>query len=98
VQPIPSFYSQHSQVFGTQTVYNISDNRFSDGIGTFNTTLTLPAKQKFVFVMSDATGFATGGISELLTVGSATLGETCNTTQQDAEFYFTTDDTLSECR
>jgi len=85
-------------VFGTQTVYNLSDSAFNNGVGTFNTTLTLPEKQQLVVVMSDATGFATGGISPLLTVGPASLGETCNTSQADAQFYFTIDNTLEECR
>ncbi|KAH9960148.1 hypothetical protein BC827DRAFT_1209465 [Russula dissimulans] len=94
----PPFLLMVVPVFGTQQPFNLSDNGFSDGIGTFNTTLTLPAKQEFVFVMSDATGFATGGISELLTVGPASPGETCNTSQAGGQFYFTTDDTLKECR
>ncbi|KAH9960147.1 hypothetical protein BC827DRAFT_1209454 [Russula dissimulans] len=94
----PPFRLTVVPVYGAQTVYDLSDNGFSNGVGAFNTMLTLPAKQELVVVMSDVTGFATGGISELLTVGPASPGETCNTSQADAQFYFTIDNTLQECR
>lgn len=41
--------------------------------------LSLPAGQKFVLTMSDATGFGAGGSTELLTV-QPSLGTSCNTT------------------
>jgi|SRR5712671_1817577 len=89
---------EYSQVFGTQLVYNLSDRGFKNGVGTFNTRLTLPTKQQLVLVMSDATGFATGGVSPLLTVESATPGGKCNTSTQSADFYFTYDHMLNQCR
>ncbi|KIM48270.1 hypothetical protein M413DRAFT_63195 [Hebeloma cylindrosporum] len=48
--------------------------------------------------MSDALGITSGGISALLTVGDSIGGNSCNTTSPAADFYFSLDTDLEECK
>ncbi|EEC00036.1 hypothetical protein MPER_00119, partial [Moniliophthora perniciosa FA553] len=48
--------------------------------------------------MSDATGPLSGGTSDLLTVGDTQTGTSCNTTLPANDFFFSTDDTLEQCK
>ena len=60
-----------AQVFGVPRNVSIPLDAFKDGEGSFSTRLPLPQGQKFLLSMSDATGFATGGSSDVLVVGSS---------------------------
>ncbi|KAL0571662.1 hypothetical protein V5O48_010302 [Marasmius crinis-equi] len=48
--------------------------------------------------MSDATGAISGGTSTLMTVGDSTSGKTCNTTLPANDFFFSADNTLTQCQ
>jgi hypothetical protein len=52
-----------SQVFGIPFDVTIPSGAFSNGAGSFSTTLLKLNNSGVVLAMSDATGFATGGIS-----------------------------------
>lgn len=54
--------------------------------------------QTFLVALSDATGFATGGASNLLTVGTSQSGNNCNTTDPGVDFYFQLDSPLNQCQ
>jgi hypothetical protein len=53
------------QVFGIPFDVSIPSSAFSNGVGKFSTTLSQLNNSGVVLAMSDATGFATGGISEV---------------------------------
>ncbi|KDN48955.1 hypothetical protein RSAG8_02308, partial [Rhizoctonia solani AG-8 WAC10335] len=62
-----------------------------------NLTLRFPENSRFVAVMSDSTGFGTGGTSLIHTVGSGP-SDCLSTTTSQADFYMYTDsDTPSQC-
>ena len=87
------------QVLGTQQVFNIPSSAFSDGVGSYSTTLQFPQGHQFLATMSDATGFATGGISPQLTVEAQTSqSSSCNTTDPGPQFFFTSDPGLQQCQ
>ena len=85
------------QLFGTQRFFSIPDSAFSNGQGTFATQLPIEEGKRFLVVMSDTTGFGTGGVSQLLTVGQSTGGN-CNTTDPGPEFFWDAPGTLGQCR
>ncbi|KAH9950419.1 hypothetical protein B0H21DRAFT_534238 [Amylocystis lapponica] len=49
-------------------------------------------------VMSDASGFASGGVSNVITVGPSSGTSQCDTTTPGAGFTFNTDSALAQCR
>ena len=53
--------------------------------------------QKLFFVMSDATGFASGGTSVVTQVGPSVSGNTCNTTDPGVDFFFNLNSALIQC-
>jgi len=67
------------QVFGTPRNISIPTTSFSGGQGSYAFPLALPAGQKFVLTMSDATGFQASGTTDVMSVG-ASQGGNCNTT------------------
>jgi hypothetical protein len=48
--------------------------------------------------MSDATGFGSGGTSQLLTVGPSVTGVNCNTTDPGTAFIYELPDALQQCK
>ncbi|KAG7450590.1 uncharacterized protein BT62DRAFT_524146 [Guyanagaster necrorhizus] len=84
-------------VFGTPRNISIPDSAYSSGKGTYETQIPFSSGQKFVMVMSDASGFGAGGATELLTVGSS-LGGSCNTTDPGVDFSFELNSALQQCR
>ena len=96
---VPPWIYAYLQVMGTQRVFNIPSSAFSDGVGSYSTTLQFPQGHQFLATMSDATGFATGGISPQLTVEAQTSqSSSCNTTDPGPEFFFTSDPGLQQCQ
>lgn len=67
------------QVFGTPRNISIPATSFSGGQGSYALPLALPAGQRFLLTMSDATGFGAGGTTDVMSVG-ASQGANCNTT------------------
>ncbi|KAJ6509468.1 hypothetical protein C8R47DRAFT_1098818 [Mycena vitilis] len=68
----------------------------TDVDGTFKTPLALNVTDKFVFTLSDSTGFGSGGSSSLLTVGNS-LGGSCNTVPAALPYTFAIDQALQQC-
>ena len=66
----PPFRLLITPAFGVS--YNISIPQ--NALSSFTTTLNLNATQRFVITMSDATGFASGGISPILTATPSVSG------------------------
>ena len=75
----------------------IPSDAYSNGKGSFSTQLPMPENTKFVAVMSDATGFATGGISPAITTGAAADGASCNTTLSP-QWVWDTQSQAAQCR
>lgn len=84
-------------VFGTPRNISIPTTSFSGGQGTYALPLALPAGQKFVLTMSDATGFGAGGTTDVMSVG-ASQGGSCNTTDPGIAFAFQLNVALQQCR
>ncbi|KAH9082006.1 hypothetical protein EDB83DRAFT_2336024 [Lactarius deliciosus] len=87
------------QLKGTQQVFNIPASAFSNGVGSYSTVLQLAQEQQILVTMSDATGFATGGISPLLTVQAQTpQSPSCTPVESAPQFFFSLDVALQQCR
>ncbi|KAI8990532.1 hypothetical protein BD414DRAFT_413419 [Trametes punicea] len=85
--------------YGSTRTLSIPAENFSNGQGSFNTTLPFPAAKQFVAIMSDSTGFASGGVSKLITVGKPSGQNTCNTTDPgNLDFTFEANLALAQCR
>ncbi|KAI0375102.1 hypothetical protein BV20DRAFT_248219 [Pilatotrama ljubarskyi] len=84
--------------YGTPRTLDIPADNFSDGKGTFSTTMPVPAGKQIVAVMSDSTGFASGGISKLIPIGKSSGKNTCNTTDPGVDFTYEANDALAQCR
>jgi len=85
-------------IFGRPQFYPIPSSSFSDGKGSYEVQLKFPVNQTLLAIMSDASGFGSGGVSEVLTVGQSISESQCNTTAQHADFTFDTDMALNQCR
>lgn len=88
-----------SQFFDAPINVSLPDSAFDDSAnaGLYSMQLSLEAQQRFLLTMSDATGFATGGTSEVLTVGSSVSGASCDTTGASPEFTFELPSALQQC-
>ncbi|KAI0094814.1 hypothetical protein BDY19DRAFT_44567 [Irpex rosettiformis] len=82
--------------FGTQRTLNVPASNFTNGKGSFSTQLPFVKGQRFLAIMSDASGFASGGVSSLITTGAGSTG--CNTTDTGVDFFFELNDALVQCR
>ncbi|KAG6381116.1 hypothetical protein JVT61DRAFT_5514 [Boletus reticuloceps] len=85
-------------------VYNIPRNisvpstAFSNNQGSYQISpIPFTRGKQFFLTMSDATGFGTGGISELLTVGEPVNGASCNTTNPTLAYSFSLPSSLQQC-
>lgn len=96
---IPSNLAHPSpQVFGTPKTYNIPSSAVNNGKGLYNVQVDFPVNQKIFLVMSDATGFGSGGTSLITQVGPSLSGNSCNTTDPGVDFFFELNSALTECR
>jgi hypothetical protein len=86
------------QVFGTPQNLSIPSSAFSNGAGTFNTSVPLAKGERMLLGMSDATGFDAGGISDILTVGAQQGSRSCNTTKLPPDFFYSDPGELVQCR
>jgi len=86
------------QVFGTPRTVKIPDSAVSNGKGLYNVQMNFPVDQKLFLVMSDATGFGSGGTSVVTQVGPSVSGKSCNTTDPGVDFAFQLDSALTQCR
>jgi len=102
------------QVFDVPRNISIPPTAVNNGNGLFSTQLPFAEGKQFVIVMSDAQGFGTGGVSDVLTVG-ASQGQKCGTASPskcrimiktwshllillEPSFTYQFDSTLQQCR
>ncbi|KAI0932082.1 hypothetical protein AcW1_000697 [Taiwanofungus camphoratus] len=78
----PPFQLSLIPAFDVPLTTSIPSSNFSNGKGSFQVQLPFAQKQQILVVMSDASGFASGGISNVLSVGPSTSGSQCNTTDR----------------
>ncbi len=60
---------------------DIPADAYTNGRGTFKTTMNHKEGQQVVAIMSDAGGFATGGVSPVITLGAQVGSNQCNTSE-----------------
>ncbi|EPQ60555.1 hypothetical protein GLOTRDRAFT_113163 [Gloeophyllum trabeum ATCC 11539] len=85
-------------VFGTPRNISIPSSAFSDGKGSYQTQVPFESNHKIAVVMSDATGFGSGGVSELIAVGKSVGNKQCNTTDPGVAFEYQLNTALQQCR
>lgn len=85
-------------VFDPPRTFDIPNSAVDNGKGRYNISINFPVGQKIFLVMSDATGFASGGVSLVTQVGPSTSGKNCNTTSPSPDFLFNLDSALTQCR
>ena len=86
------------QVFGTPRTFQIPNSAVTNGQGHYSAQVNFPPNQKIFLVMSDATGFGSGGTSLITQVGPSLSGMSCNTTDPGVDFFFNLDTALTQCR
>jgi len=91
------YYLSIVPIFDVLRNISIPASAFSNGNGTFSTTMPFNASDRIVLTLSDSTGFGAGGSTQLLTVGKS-LGGTCNTTSPGLAFSFETPGPLVQCQ
>jgi len=79
--------------------FSIPDNVYDStkDRGSFSLTLNTSSQSVFLLIMSDSTGFASGGVSPQLTVGNS-IGGQCNSTDLKPAFTYDTPLSLQQCR
>ncbi|KAF5385180.1 hypothetical protein D9615_001461 [Tricholomella constricta] len=93
----PPFQLVMAPFFGTPRNVLVPSGSFSNGKGSFSFQNPFPEEQKFVITMSDATGYGTGGTTDVLTTG-ASKGGTCDTKDPGVDFSFELNTALQQCR
>ncbi|RDX47761.1 hypothetical protein OH76DRAFT_712638 [Lentinus brumalis] len=93
----PPFRLTFVPEFQAKIDLDISPKYFSNNRGSYTTSVPLKSGNKTVVVMSDATGFGSGGVSPLITVGNS-QGPACdiNDTTKN-HFVFVASDALTQC-
>jgi hypothetical protein len=86
------------QVFGTPRTYKIPDSAATNGKGLYSVQVAFPVNKNIMLVMSDATGFGSGGTSLVTQVGPSVSGKSCNTSDPGVAFSFNLDSALTQCR
>ncbi|KAG8902747.1 hypothetical protein FRB99_004172 [Tulasnella sp. 403] len=86
------------KAFNVPRNVSIPPTAYSNGQGSFTATLPLPSQKQFLLTMSDASGFGTGGLSDLLTVGDPVNNASCDLTEPSLAFNFQLNTALQQCR
>ncbi|KAH9949235.1 hypothetical protein B0H21DRAFT_144317 [Amylocystis lapponica] len=84
----PPFQLTLIPVYAEQQTLNIPSSSVSNGAGSFEVQLPFNDTQTMVVVMSDASGFGSGGVSNVITVGPSRDGSQCDTSAQHPDFTF----------
>lgn len=88
-------------LFSTPQNITIPDSAYNGTHGSFTTTLHITGKQnehRFLLTMSDSTGFGSGGTSGLLTAGTNSSSQSCNTTDPGTDFTYDLPNALQQCQ
>ncbi|KAI0053315.1 hypothetical protein FA95DRAFT_718695 [Auriscalpium vulgare] len=86
--------------FQDQYTFQVDNDAFNTqtGQGQFSSpTLLIQSGTKVLVVMSDATGFASGGVSEVVTVAAAAAGSSCTPTKKTPAWTYATPSALQQC-
>ncbi|KAL1406008.1 hypothetical protein Q8F55_007691 [Vanrija albida] len=85
----PPYYITAISEFDVSVNHTIPDTAInSNGGGSYQWTLPYNAGNRTLFIMSDSTGFATGGASLLYTVGPRPAGANCQLRNENVPFTF----------
>ncbi|KAI0698426.1 hypothetical protein C8T65DRAFT_697871 [Cerioporus squamosus] len=82
--------------YAAPRMITIPDGSFSNNRGSFTTTMNYDKDQLVVAVMSDATGFGSGGVSPVITVGASVSKKSCSPPVVD--FTYEANSALAQCR
>ncbi|KJA29411.1 hypothetical protein HYPSUDRAFT_516676 [Hypholoma sublateritium FD-334 SS-4] len=93
----PPFQLSIIHLFGTQRNVSIPTSAFNNGQGSYSVQIPLAKGEQMMLMMSDATGFNTGGTSNILNV-AASQGGSCNTTDPGISFSYQLNTALQQCR
>jgi len=75
--------------WGTYQNYSIPPSAFNNGKGSYSISpLSLSTGTQFLLTMSDATGFGSGGTTDVLSVGNPVANNNCNTTALSTPYTF----------
>jgi hypothetical protein len=93
----PPFTLIVTPAFDAPVTYNIPNDNFNGTRGSFVVPqLSMNATEQFMLTMSDATAFASGGNSAILSVGGP-QGD-CNTAPYNVDFNYEINSALQQCR
>lgn len=86
-------------IFAPAKNMTIPDENYSETTrnGSYSFPLSVPRSKQFVLTMSDATGYASGGSTPVLTVAPG-AASACNTTVSPPPFFFQANSALQQCR
>ncbi|KZT28240.1 hypothetical protein NEOLEDRAFT_1109068 [Neolentinus lepideus HHB14362 ss-1] len=74
--------------YGTPRNMSIPSSSFSGSSGSYSTQLPFAENSQMMAVMYDATGIPSGAVSQIMTVGQSTSGQSCNTTDVHPDFFY----------
>ncbi|EMD42131.1 hypothetical protein CERSUDRAFT_79741 [Gelatoporia subvermispora B] len=94
----PPFELTLIPIFGNPSTFQIPSSSYSNGQGSYSVQLPFAVNKTMLVTMSDASGFASGGTTNVLTVGPSVSNSNCNTTIPNVDFFFDTNSALAQCR
>ncbi|KAH7929312.1 hypothetical protein BV22DRAFT_1057011 [Leucogyrophana mollusca] len=95
----PPFEILLTPVYNYPRNISVPSSSFSNNAGSYTIPqLPFANKTRFLLTMSDATGFGTGGTSNVLTVGDPVGNNNCNTTNPAVAFTFDLNNALQQCQ
>lgn len=87
-----------AKAFNIPRNISVPSTAFSNNQGSYQISpIPFINGTEFLLTMSDATGFGTGGTSELLTVGEPVGSASCNTTNPTLVYSFSLPSSLQQC-
>ncbi|KAI0705750.1 hypothetical protein C8T65DRAFT_830524 [Cerioporus squamosus] len=94
----PPFTLTFVPSYQTKITVVIPDSAFSNSHGSYTTPMRLSAGNETVVVMSDSTGFGSGGVSPLFKVGNSVRHLPCGIKDDPHnDFYFNIDNPFTQC-
>lgn len=90
--------TQTSKAYAIPRNISVPSTAFNNNQGSYQISpIPFTNGTKFLLTMSDATGFGTGGTSELLTVGTPVGSASCNTSNPALLYSFSLPSSLQQC-
>lgn len=89
----------HTKVYNIPRNISVPSTAFNNTQGSYQiSSIPFLGGTQFLLAMSDASGFGTGGISNLLTVGAPVGSASCNTSNPSLPFSFSLPSSLQQCK